>query len=784
MGGLFRYARTRILLATLAVVLVGAGTAMAAGVTGAADRPPESANGWWNGPVTITWTATPPFENPTPASEVVTTEGTSTHTSTACDTTTDPSTPDCSGSGTFTTKIDTTAPTITGARSPAANVFGWNNGNVTVSFTCNDGGSGIDTCTGGGTLTTETDGTTVTGTATDNVGHATGSAGVLVKIDKTAPTIAAAGRTPGPNAYGWNNTNVTATFTCSDGGVVQSGIDLSDFGPVQIDPSADPDASGLDGSCPTAVITTEGANQRVAKTVKDKAGNTSASVLSVAGVNIDKTKPTVTINQPTGPYDRNAAAAAAYTCGDGLSGVASCVGSVANGAAVDTSQGGTNQTLTVNALDKAGNAQTGTKTYSIRPAAPELVAPANGVTTNNKRPEFRWNNSAGSQVTKYEVYVKGAKIGTVNTPAQTGQSAFTPTADLPINTSLDWYVKAYGANGTTKDSLHRTLTVDPSVPNAPTLTSGPVGPTNITTPTFTWVGTGLTFPWKVRRVSDDVVVQQGTTTAQQITVGPLPDGSYAFEVQQAGPNNVPGDAAVLAFSVDARPPGAPTIVSGPGATTDVRTPAFAWVGEPGGSFVWTVLGGGGAVRSGATDARSITVGPALDPGAWTFIVQQVDSAGNVSAPSAGYAFTITPPPAPAALPPAVAATALPATVTAKKSTKRANSVLTPKTLNAKLLLPKAGAKLRTLTPVLRWKKRPKGVKIYNLQVFLNNKKILSRFPTGQSFKVPKGVLKPGKQYIWRVWPYFGHYPKNPLGLSYFTTVAAKKPATKAVAKKK
>ena len=109
-------------------------------------------------------------------------------------------------------------------------------------------------------------------------------------------------------------------------------------------------------------------------------------------------------------------------------------------------------------------------------------------------------------------------------------------------------------------------------------------------------------------------------------------------------------------------------------------------------------------------------------------------------------------------------------------------MLTPKTLNAKFLLPKAGAKLRTLTPILRWKKRPKGVKIYNLQIFLNNKKILSRFPAGQSFKVPKGVLKPGKQYLWRVWPFFGRYPKTPLGLSYFVTLAVK-PAAKAAPKK-
>ena len=98
----------------------------------------------------------------------------------------------------------------------------------------------------------------------------------------------------------------------------------------------------------------------------------------------------------------------------------------------------------------------------------------------------------------------------------------------------------------------------------------------------------------------------------------------------------------------------------------------------------------------------------------------------------------------------------PPIITKKKSTKKGSkAVLTPKTLNATLLTPKAGAKIRDLTPTLRWKKRPKGAQIFNLQIFQGTHKVLSRFPTGLSYTVPAGVLKPGKQYIWRVWPYFG-----------------------------
>ena len=96
------------------------------------------------------------------------------------------------------------------------------------------------------------------------------------------------------------------------------------------------------------------------------------------------------------------------------------------------------------------------------------------MTTNQVRPVFSWNNSAGSQVSKYEVYVKNVKIGTVNNPTG-ATSSFTPTSDLgppfaSFNTSLDWFVRAYGkdTNQSQKDSLHRTLKIDPTVPNAPT----------------------------------------------------------------------------------------------------------------------------------------------------------------------------------------------------------------------------------------------------------------------------------------------------------------------------
>jgi len=71
-----------------------------------------------------------------------------------------------------------------------------------------------------------------------------------------------------------------------------------------------------------------------------------------------------------------------------------------------------------------------------------------------------------------------------------------------------------------------------------------------------------------------------------------------------------------------------------------------------------------------------------------------------------------------------------------------------------------------------------------VQILSASKKVLSRFPAGQALRVPRGILKPGQRYLWRVWPYFGPkrgYPARPLAVSYLDTLAAR-PASGAAAR--
>jgi hypothetical protein len=89
--------------------------------------------------------------------------------------------------------IDTTPPLISGGAAPPANSYGWNNTNVTVSFTCSDALSGIASCSAPPTLMGEGAGQSVTGTAVDNAGNTAQAKVSGISIDKTKPTVTVSG---------------------------------------------------------------------------------------------------------------------------------------------------------------------------------------------------------------------------------------------------------------------------------------------------------------------------------------------------------------------------------------------------------------------------------------------------------------------------------------------------------------------------------------------------------------------------------------------------------------
>src|SRR5688500_8393510 len=167
--------------------------------------------------------------------------------------------------GSVIVNIDQARPTITAVVSPPPNTAGWNNGDVTVTFTCADAISGVVTCPAPAIVSTEGANQTISGTARDQAGNVA-TTSVVVSVDKTAATITAAA-TPAPNADGWNSSAVVVSFECGDAG-----------------------AGVL--SCPEpATISGDGANQTVSRTVTDKAGNVATASVTL---NIDTSLPTIT----------------------------------------------------------------------------------------------------------------------------------------------------------------------------------------------------------------------------------------------------------------------------------------------------------------------------------------------------------------------------------------------------------------------------------------------------------------------------------------------------------
>lgn len=304
-------------------------------------------NGWYRSNVTVTWSVSDP--------------GSGITTKTGCDTVTLTSdtpgtTLTCSAvngkgmpaSNSVTIKIDKTPPTITATVSPAQPAAtGWYNqatGAPTVTFTCSDAVSGVVACPAAMNFK---DGQypASSQTVADQAGNTASVTVGPFQVDTTPPTISAAA-SPAPSPSGWYNISTgapTASFTCSDA------------------------TSGLPANaCPTPVTLTEGANQSVSRSVTDQAGNTGTATLS--GLNVDLTRPTITITAPAdkGVYLLNASVAANYACADTLSGVKSCSGPVSSGANISTSSVASNPvSFTVNAADNAGNTAALVVSYSV-----------------------------------------------------------------------------------------------------------------------------------------------------------------------------------------------------------------------------------------------------------------------------------------------------------------------------------------------------------------------------------------------------------------------------------
>jgi hypothetical protein len=252
--------------------------------------------------------------------------------------------------------IDSTPPVITPTVAGRLGLNGWYVSNVTVTWSAIDPESGIASSTGCGStsVTTDTAGQALTCSATNGAGLFNSNT-VTIKRDATPPTIVGS-RIPASNSAGWNNTNVTVSFTCTDS---LSGV-----------------APGYPTGGTALAANTTPAGVTVSGLCADLAGNSSGS--NVRPIKIDKTPPTITVTAPASgaTYLLNASVASNFSCSDALSGISTCVGPAANGTNFSTNTIGTHN-FTVTATDVAGNQTQVTSTYTVGYSFVGFLSPLN-----------------------------------------------------------------------------------------------------------------------------------------------------------------------------------------------------------------------------------------------------------------------------------------------------------------------------------------------------------------------------------------------------------------------
>ena len=247
--------------------------------------------------------------------------------------------------------IDTVPPGVTcGAPGGTPGDNGWYTSPVAVACTASDATSGLaDPSTSSFSMSTSGEGAHLIGARTvrDVAGNesSTGSFGPF-NIDTVAPSVACGAPSGTIGSGGWYTSDVSVACTASD---ATSGL-----------------ATPADAAF-TLATNGEGTRSIGARLVNDIAGNTSWTS-GLGPFNVDLFDPTITIAGPSdgATFVLGSTVSASFSCEDtaGGSGIDTCVGTTADGSALDTSSVGTH-TFSVTATDHAGRATTVSETYSV-----------------------------------------------------------------------------------------------------------------------------------------------------------------------------------------------------------------------------------------------------------------------------------------------------------------------------------------------------------------------------------------------------------------------------------
>ena len=193
----------------------------------------------------------------------------------------------------------------------------------------------------------------------------------------------------------------------------------------------------------------------------------------------------------------------------------------------------------------------------------------------------------------------------------TGSRSFTPPSANAAG-SADWVL---------------VLDISSAVPDT-SITSTPPNPTNSTTASFAFTGTGSGFECKL----DGGVF--GACTSPQNYSG-LAAGNHTFQVRATdGAGNVDPSPASFTWTVDLTAPDT-TLTSSPANPSNSASASFSFSASEAGSTFACQLDGAGFTACSSPKAYS-----SLAPGSHTFQVRATDGAGNVDPSPASFTWTI------------------------------------------------------------------------------------------------------------------------------------------------
>jgi len=251
----------------------------------------------------------------------------------------------------------------------------------------------------------------------------------------TPTTIAALSATP--NATGWNNSNVYITLHAVDnlGG---SGVRSVTYGTS----GAQNTSLTASGSAADFAITAEGTTT-VTYFATDDAGNVESGHILV--IRIDKTRPVISLASPvSGNYLLNQPVTVSFTCTDGGSGVATCDGTTANGALLNTGSVGA-KTFMVVSTDNVGNAASPANVnYTVKFAVTVLFDQTKAARSGSTIPiKIRLIDATGANVSSASKVVHAISVTQTSSQASTvlddaGNS--NPDFDFRYDASLGGYI--------------------------------------------------------------------------------------------------------------------------------------------------------------------------------------------------------------------------------------------------------------------------------------------------------------------------------------------------------